>query len=99
MDQCLAKTFGPSMFLSTDGRGDCYTCRTAVTANESGYTLYTKSGAVEGTWAAASDGCTDKQGCTTQHGLFADALYAQVIITLTPTLTPILTRTLNLTLT
>ena len=79
VEQCLAKTFGPSMFLSTDGRGDCYTCRTTVTANESGYTLYTKSGTVEGSWAAASDGCTDKQGCTTQEGLFADALYAQVL--------------------
>lgn len=32
-----------------------------------------------GFWAAASDGCTDKQGCTSQHGFFGDALYGQVL--------------------
>ena len=44
------------------------------------YTVYIKSptGAVEGSWAAASDGCTDKAGCSTQHGFFGDTLYAQV---------------------
>jgi non-lysosomal glucosylceramidase len=79
--QCLAKCIGScdSVFLSTNSRGDCYLCRNAdVLSNSSGYTLYTKSGAVAGSWAAASDNCTEA-GCTTQHGFFGDTLYAQVL--------------------
>lgn len=70
------------IFMSTvDDRGDCYTCpNDAAWAYSPDYTLYTKQGgAVAGSWAAASDGCTDKQGCATQHGFFADVLYAQVL--------------------
>lgn len=67
-----------NVFLSTEGRGYFYLCRDTTIANMSGYNLYTKSGAVQGSYAAASDGCTDNVGCITQHGMFADTLYAQV---------------------
>ena len=81
-DTCQAECTGSctDVFLSTGGRGDCYTCANgAAWGYSKDYTLYSKSGAVQGSWAAASDGCTDKQGCTTQHGFFGDALYAQVL--------------------
>ena len=60
--------------------GACYLCASNPTpSNLTGFTMYTRDGSVEGTWAAASDECTDKLGCTSQHGFFADALYAQVL--------------------
>jgi non-lysosomal glucosylceramidase len=34
---------------------------------------------VAGSWAAASDACTDTVACKSQHGFFSDALYGQVL--------------------
>ena len=62
--------------------GSCYACSNDIfVANQSGFTLYTNlnAGSVPGSWAAASDNCTEKQGCQAQHGFFGDALYAQVL--------------------
>merc|ERR1719272_755596 len=81
-ETCQAKCVSSctDVFMSTEGQGDCYTCANgAAWAYNKDYTLYSKSGAVQGSWAAASDDCTDKQGCTKQHGFFGDALYAQVL--------------------
>eukprot|EP00035_Acanthoeca_spectabilis_P015534 m.310465 g.310465 ORF g.310465 m.310465 type:complete len:540 (-) comp16380_c0_seq1:162-1781(-) len=80
--ECVGKCGGSCLevFLSTDGAGDCYLCPAAPThGNTSSYTLYARSGAVGGAWAAASDGCVEKQGCANQTGVFADALYGQVL--------------------
>ena len=40
----------------------CYACTSIGFSHDDDYTLYSKSGAVVGSWAAASDGCTDKEG-------------------------------------
>ena len=78
--ECARRTFGLQFFMDAGGRGDCYACRGGhPLANQSGYVLYTKTGAVRGSWAAASNNCTDRAGCATQHGVFADTLYAQVL--------------------
>jgi hypothetical protein len=79
--QCKAACTGgcTSMVLSTDGHGRCYLCTSDVVANTAGFNLYTNDGTVEGSWAAASDSCTDRDNCTRQHGMFGDALYAQVL--------------------
>lgn len=81
MAACNASCTSVFMDSGTGERdGECYLCAANPTiSNLTGFTLYTRDGSVEGTWAAASDGCTDKQGCTSQHGFFADALYAQVL--------------------
>jgi len=74
-----------SFFVSTDTKNEeCYACKSgSPLLNGSGYTLFSRpgaaSGAVPGSWAAASDNCTSRVGCKTQHGFFGDALYAQVL--------------------
>ena len=79
--QCRAKCAGgcTSMAISTDGRGTCFLCTSTVAASTPGFDLHTNDGTAEGSWAAASDGCADGKGCARQHGMFGDALYAQVL--------------------
>ena len=79
--QCQAKCSGgcTSIAVSTDRRGSCYVCTSTVVASNQGFTLFTNDGTAQGSWAAASDGCVDTKGCTSQHGMFGDALYAQVL--------------------
>ena len=79
--QCQARCTGgcTSMAISTDGRGTCFLCTSTVAASTPGYDLFANDGTAEGSWAAASDVCTDRKGCTSQHGMFGDALYAQVL--------------------
>ena len=82
--QCQANCTGScsNIFVSNANASSdrfCYACTSIGFSHNDDYTLYSKSGAVVGSWAAASDGCTDKEGCATQHGFFGDALYAQVL--------------------
>ena len=77
---CTAECSSVFMSSNTSSKDFCYKCSGgSPTAPNPDYNLYTKSGSVEGSWAAASDGCTDQQGCATQHGFFGDTLYAQVL--------------------
>ena len=80
--QCQANCTDGCASVCMSDDGSCYACSNDIfVANQSGFTLYTNlnAGSVPGSWAAASDNCTEKQGCQAQHGVFGDALYAQVL--------------------